>query len=206
MLIKQRFSALSNPKRAGFEHTEKRIQDLSSLVIKSPIQPPIIPTVLDTGVVEVDLAQTIYPYLFIISAFATVEISEDCLKEIPLKFIQHDDYREILRDPFNSPSQEFLPYNLGLASSRLNPSMFVYTGSIDSTAVSSVSVEFIRRPPRVSSGTYTYLDGITYPQTGLSVPEHLQLEVVDLACQLAALSTQNPEYIQLRNQKVLINE
>lgn len=206
MLIKQRFSSLSNPKRVGFEHTEKRIEDLATLVVKYPVQPPIPTTLLDTGVIEADLSQTVYPYLFIISAYANVNIGNDCYKSVPLKFVQHDDHRELLRDPFNSPSLEFIPYNLGLSSTHANPSMYIYTGDLPSTYINTVNVEYIRRPQRVSSGTYQYLDGITYPQTSLQVPEHLHLEVVDLACQLAALAIENPEYVQLRSQKISINE
>lgn len=67
MLIKQRFSHLSNAKRVGFENTQKRVDDLATLVVKYPTQSAITPTIVD-GVGEVDLSLLAYPYLFLVAA------------------------------------------------------------------------------------------------------------------------------------------
>lgn len=122
---------------------------------------------------------------------------------MPLKFVQHDDYRESLRDPFNSPSLEFIPFNFGRASSDTGSSMYIYPGEY---TIPAVYIEYIKYPSRISFGNYTYLDGVVYPEATSELSEHTHPEIVDIACQVAALATENPEYIQLRNQKILIQE
>lgn len=117
--------------------------------------------------------------------------------------MQHDDYLYSFRDPFNSPSLEFIPYNFGLSNSGTGTSMYLYPGEY---TISAVYIEYIKLPSRVSYGNYTYIDGVDYPQSTLELPEHTHQEIVNLACQIAALNTENPEYIQLKNQKIMIQE
>ncbi len=203
LFIKQRYSELSNPKRRGFESTQKRVDDLASLVVKYPLQPGITPTANSGDSLTVELSDLSYPYLHLVAAFADVEISSDCIKKVPLKFTQHDDYRESLLDPFNSPSLEFIPYNQGYSGDGIVSSLYLYPGDLN---VTSVYVEYIRKPTRVFYGGYTYIDGNTYSPTSFETPEHTHEEIIDLAAQLAALNIENPEYIQLKNLKVSISE
>jgi hypothetical protein len=81
--------------------------------------------------------------------------------------------------------------------------MYIYPGDY---FIPSVYIEYIKYPSRVSFGNYTYLDGVNYPQTTLELSDLVHQEIVDLACQIAGLNTENPEYIQLKNQKILIQE
>jgi len=145
----------------------------------------------------------LYDYLHLVSAKADITISADCTKTVPLKFIQHDDYLNALRDPFNSASLEFIPYNFGRASSDSGSSIYIYP---DDYVISQVYLEYLKYPTKMSLGNYVYIDGITYPATTSELPEHLHSEIVDLACQIASLNIENPEYIQLKNQKVFISE
>lgn len=201
VFVKQRFNGLSNNKRAGFENTQKRIDDLSTLVVKYPNQPALTPTLLD-GVYEIDLADLAYTYLFYISG--SVDITKDgCTNSTYLKFVQHDDYKVSLRDPFNSPSLEFIPFNFGRSSTGLNSSIYIYPGDY---TLDNVKIEYLRHPNKASLGNYTYIDGITYPVTDIDLPEHTHSEVIDIACQIAAMNIESPEYIQLKNSKVFIHE
>lgn len=201
--IKQRFNADSNSKRRGFEASQKRIDDLSSLLIKYPLQSDITPINHD-GVYEIPLVTPYlsYDYLHLASARAVVGLN-GCNYELFLKFAQSDDLGTILQDPFNKASLESLPYNIGKSTVGNSSSMYIYPGS---STVISVKPEYIRYPNRVSLGTYSYIDGVTYPQQTLETPEHTHEEIVDLACQIAALNIENPEYIQLKNTKTLIQE
>lgn len=192
-------------KARGFEGDQKRIDDLSTLVIKYPIQPGITPTLLDAEIYEVDLADLSYPYLHLISAFTNVDLGNDCIKSTPLKFIQHDDYREALRDPFNSPSLDFIPYNFGRSTAGNSSAIFIYTSNLSGT-LDKVFVEYIKRPVKVSLGTYQYIDGITYPTTDCELPEHTHSEIVDLACLLAATAIESPEYLQLKTLKMSLTD
>lgn len=186
-------------KRIGFENTSQRIDELSTLVIKYPLQPFIVPT-LDSGVYEVDLSTLTFTYLHLLNAKAEVTLNS-CLSTVPLKFTQNDDLLESLRDPFNSPSLEFLPYNMGRNSSS-TVSMYIYPGDLE---VSKVYIEYLKKPARISLGTYIYIDGIAYPPTNCELPEVSHNQIVDIAAQIASLNIENPEYLKLKSQKVFIN-
>ena len=201
IFIKQRFGEWNN-KNKGFENSTKRIADLAAVTIKYPLQPAIVPA-LDSGVYEVDLTDLSYPYLFYVSGSVDIVDENSCSANTPLKFMQHDDYRESLRDPFNSPSLEFIPFNFGRSSSDTGSSMYIYPGDY---TIPAVYIEYIKYPSRISFGNYVYLDGVTYPEATSELADHTHVEIVDIACQVAALATENPEYIQLRNQKILIQE
>ncbi len=202
MFIKQRFTVF-NPHRMGFEASQKRIDDLSTLVVKYPTQQMLIPTEVSPGIYELKTSFLTFKYLFFLGGYVDATVLDNCNKEIPLKFIQNDDYREALRDPFNSPSLEFIPYNFGISTTDNVPSLYIYSGSY---TINSIKPEYIRYPNKVNLGTYVYIDGITYPPTEFSVPEQTHSEIVDIAVNLAALHTDNPELVQLRSQKILMHE
>lgn len=201
IFTKTKFNGHS-PRGRGFEADKKRVDDLSTLVIKYPLQPALVPT-LDNGVYEVALSDLLYTYLHFISGSVDAVDEDDCLTNVPLKFTQHDDYKDLLRDPFYSPSLEYIPFNYGRSSSSNGASLYIYPGEY---TIPFVYLEYLKYPARVSLGTYTYIDGNIYPETTLDLPEHTHLEIVDIATQVAALSIENPEFIQLKNQKILIHE
>mgnify|MGYP006319950907 FL=1 len=62
-LIVKKYYLGNNASSTAFETTQKRIDDLSSLLIKYPIQPMILPTMINrTGVYELPLNSLLYPY------------------------------------------------------------------------------------------------------------------------------------------------
>lgn len=201
IFVEQRLNPNSNPKRKGFEASQKRIDDLSTLVVKFPLQPYITPTLTD-GIYEVPLDSLDFPYLHLLSAYVELEVADNCLKEVRLKFMQHDDYREALKDPFNSPSLEFVPYNFGRSSTGTS-SIYMYPGIY---SINKVYLEYLKQPRKVSLGTYTYIDGTTKTPTSFELPEHTHSEIIDLACQIASLNVESPEYIRLRQEKVFLHE
>lgn len=202
ILVKTRFNA-HNTKNTGFENTQKRIDDLSTLVVKYPLQPALTPTEIEPGLYELELSSLLYTYLHYIAGKATIEVDTDCLKTAPLKFFQHDDYINALRDPFNSPSLEFIPFNFGRSSSGSGTSIYLYSGDL---IITEVKLDYLKYPARMFYGNYTFIDGVIYPPTTSELPEHLHQEIVDVACQIAALNIESPEYIQLKSQKVFLSE
>lgn len=202
MIFLKRRTSLRNNRSEGFEASSKRINDLSSLVIKANNQPPLIPT-LDSGVYIVDLADLEYNYYQLLDIYASVVVSTECTKTVPLRFVQHDDLRSVLRDPFYNGSLDSIPYNMGRSLSGNSSALFIYPNQL---VISEVYPEYIKYPRKVSYGGYVYLDGITYPETTLEFPEHTHLEIVDIACQIAAMAIESPEYIQLKSQKVFEHE
>ncbi len=202
MIFLKRRTSFRNNRNEGFEASQKRLDDLSTLVVKYPIQPAITP-VLDSGIYIVDFNDLVFDYFQLIDGYVDVTLSPNCVKGVSLKFIQHDDIRTVLRDPFNNASLEAIPYNLGRSLVGNSPAMFIYPGQL---IVSNVYLEYIKRPSKVSYGNYVYIDGTTYPEATLELPEHTHSEIVDIACQIAALNIESPEYIQLKSQKVFEHE
>ena len=199
VLVKTRYGVRNND-RLGFEGNQKRIDDLSSLVIKSPLQPALIPTSHSNGVLEVKLSDLIYPYLFLIRTYGA---SEDCEDLISLKFVQHDDLNYLLDDPFNSPSKFEIPYNFGRSSSSTGSSLYIYPAGVN---LSKVFIDYIKIPRQVNLGNYTYIDGNVLPQTSSELPEHLHNEIVDVAVQIASGIIEHPQYVQLKTQKLFTHE
>lgn len=200
VFLKQRYG-MNNSKHQGFESTQKRIDDLSTLHIKFPEQSGI-PVIFEQGIYEAALNNLKYKYLFFLRAEVDV-LLEGCAKRIPIKFIQSDDLSECLKDPFNSSSLDYIIYNVGRSSLNEGTSIYLYPGKY---TLSTLYPEYVKYPSRITYGNYTYIDGNTYTQTNCELPEQTHPEIVDIAVQLAALNVENPEYIQLKNMKLNIQE
>lgn len=201
VFAKQRYGTTNN-KRQGFETSQKRIHDLATLHIKFPDQPAIT-TTLDSGVYEADLSDLDYDCLVLLRADVNVVVTEDCTKKVPLKFVQSDDLAEALKDPFNKSSLDYVIYNIGRSKTSIGTSLYLYPGNL---TLDEVFVEYLKYPSRISYGGYTYIDGAALVQANCELPEQTHSEIVDIAVQLAALNVQNPEFIQLKNLKLSIQE
>ncbi len=181
----------------GYEQTQHTTDALSSLHIKYPLQPSITPTLLD-GVYEIPLNSLQFEYMQLLRLTANAEFNS-CASSVTLKFTQTDDVSEVLKDPFNAPSTDYIPYNFGRSSANDGSSIYIYPGKY---SILKVNPEYIRYPKRVFFGDYTYIDGTIPAQQGLETPEKTHQEIVDIACLLASLNIENPEYIQLRDRKI----
>ena len=200
VLIKTKYEGL-NPSRTGFEMTQKRIDDLSTIVVKYPEEGLITPTSLGGGVYEVPLASLTHPYWFFIRG--SVEVSDtNCTIEVPLKLIQHDDLSSVINDPFNNSSDEWILFNFGRSNGSSNTSIYLYPGTL---TIDNFKIEYIKKPERMSLGTYQYIDAVTYPAATSELPEQVHTEIVDLAVQIAAGIIENPDYLNMKTQKVLQN-
>lgn len=202
MIIKQRYG-LTNPHKTGFEGSQKRVDDLKSLVIKYPEQPGISPIVHDENTYEVQLDELVYPYWFLIRGTAEV-VFTDCVDKASLRFIQHDDLNYALKDPFNKSSREEILFNFGRSSSDPTvDSIYLYPGGL---FLGAIYLEYIKQPAKLNYGGYEYIDGVVYAQQSSDLPEHIHSEIVDLAVQLAAGIIEDPNYVQLKTQQVFIHE
>lgn len=203
--IKTKYSG-NNVLSTGFETTQKRIDDLSSLVVKYPKQSWITPTELDEGVYEMSLADLEYPYWFFIRGQIEVAVSDSCSKLASLKIIQHDDLNYLLNDPFNNSSIEEVISNFGRStddSTTIKSSLYIYPGNLN---IGRVKLEYIKQPAKLNYGGYAYIDNITYSQQSCELPEHTHPEIVDIAVQIASGIIESPDYVQLKTQKVFSNE
>ena len=189
--IKKRF----NPSNLSFEESLKRIEDLANLVVTYPEQPEFtLPTL--NGVAELKLSTLKYPHLFITNVSVVTE-SPECTVYNTAYFVQHDDLNNVLRNPFRKKD---VFYTYAKTSDSVNTSLYFYN-----LGTSKIRISYIKNPSRISSGGYPYLDGIVYPTTS-SLEVKFPEEVVDIATNLAALNIESPEYVQLRERKLMSNE
>jgi len=202
MIFLKRRTSPRNNRNEGFEASQKHINDLSSVVIKFPLQTGIIPAV-DSGVYSINLSELTYKYYQMINLYVDITVSADCTKSVPLRFVQHDDLQTALRDPFYNGSLDSIPYTFGRSLDNGGSAVYIYPNQL---VVAKVYPEYIKYPNKVNFGGYVYIDGVTYPESTLEFPEHTHSEIVDIACQIAAMNIESPEYIQLKSQKVFEQE
>lgn len=189
LLIRRRMGQ-NNNKVQGFEGNQKRIDDLKTLHVKFPLQPGIVPT-LDSGVYEVDLSDLAHTYYFLTRAYCDVN-DGSCVTQAEVKITQNDDLTEVLRDPFNKPDQFIIPANFGQSSSSNGEgSLYLYPGS---NTIDNVYIEYLRKPLKISLGTYTYIDNTTPAAQTSELPEHLHPELVTQAVELVAIILNDPAH------------
>jgi len=118
-LIIKKYYTGKNGSFTAFETTQKRNDDLSSLVVKYPDQPEIAPIKLDNSVYEIPLKDLTYNYWFFIrGTIKVINIAEkgNCVKTASLKLITHDDLNHALMDPFNNSNMSEVLFNFGRSS------------------------------------------------------------------------------------------
>lgn len=202
VLLKRKYG-INNVYQSGFEMSQKRIDDLSSLHIKFPLQSELS-LITHNGVYELELSSLAYPYLFLTRGWVKAS-SEDCDDiRIKMREIQNDDLEDLLDDPFNKPSTEFIPVNFGRSSDiDGGTSIYLYPGTL---TLNSAFVEYLKQPNRLNFGGYTYLDGTVYTQTSSDMPTQVHPEIVDMAVAIASGIIEHPNYVQLKERKVFNNE
>lgn len=178
-----------NEKLLGYEQTQKLADEFSTLHIKYPLQ-PAVSLISHDGVFEMNLTGLKYPYLRLLNGEVEVLVAPDCKKYVTLKFVQSDDIKIALRDPFNSPSTEFIPYNIGRASDgSASSSLYIYPGTY---TASKAKVEYLKYPTRISFGDYAYIDNIVYPKATSELPQEMHHKIVDKAIELGSIYIMDP--------------
>lgn len=196
IFIKRRYGKLSNPKRKGFEETQKRTDDLSTVSISYPLEPAIVPTEIQNLIYKVSTDNFTYPYMFL-TGIRGVSDDADC-SNIQFKQIRMEELADKLLSPFSGNTAYYM------LSRGDNDEAAIYFHA--SKKIKEVYVSYIKHPSKVSTGNYIHLDGVVYPENSFELPTHTHPEIVDIAAELAALSIQDPAYINTKNQKVLVHE
>lgn len=197
----------------GFEVTQRNIDNLGTLVIKSPStdQPgiPVIPVIGNNGCYEGKLNQTEYPYLFMVRMRVRATKTGCGTRNIEVRQIQHDDLTKVLRSPFEGPSFDW--YRVPAIFAKAQgfegvSSVYFYTN--EDFSIDLMYPEYIKLPRKVFFGGYNSLDGqyiTSDPQVTLDFPEGIHRKIVDLAVLEAQRNISNPNF-QLSLQKVTTND
>ena len=230
VFIKQRYG-VTNIKREGFEETQKRIDDLKTLVVKEDPATPtattipttVVSTTSDVGTYRADLSALAYDYMFLvrITCQSTKTSCQSGTKKLWGIQVQHDDLDTVLYDPFYKPSFEWEEVPLVFGENPDDPTSdrkgAIYLYSDGTFSVDSVFVEYLRHPLRISYADgvvdstgvpigYNYADGTPAAAVqNCELPQHTHKEVVDLAVAIVSGDLDHPMY-QLKAIKMSINE
>lgn len=210
LFTKQRYDK-NNFKKIGFEGNQKRIDDLKTLVIKSPTSQQPAVTVTPTGLntFELKLSDLNYDYLFLVRITAKISKTNCGSKVVSLEQTEHDDLNYILHnDPFRKPSFEWqrVPIVFGRSDQTLDDKGSIYFYTDGTFTITEVYPEYLKVPNKVSFGGYTYLDGSIATKTECDLPEETHREIIDIAVNEISRIIDNPNFMQMKSQKLQINE
>ena len=219
---------LTQTNRSAFEVTEARIQDLKNLHIKCPVpQVGIVPTVIDTTIVETPLNLLTYEMLFVTRIKADITKGL-CTKRVGATPVQTDDLNDALADPFNRPDfnagEVIATYGKSSTdtSTVLNPegTGSVYLYSDGTFSIDTVFIEYIKYPnrmwfgnydvtsdlrPKFAGNAYVYQSGVDTP-VNCELNSHVHPEIVDQAVLIASQLIEDPQLMGAKFQKYIQNK
>ena len=207
----------NNIRLTGFEQEQRRIDDVRTLVIKSPssLQPGLTPITVNSNLYELPLSELgkdpitqtkRFDYYQLIRLRVDISKPGCSNKNIGVTQVQHDDLDEAYLSPFHRPSFEWGDVLTVFGASTNGSdegSIFFYTDNFD---VIRAYPEYIKRPNRVSIGTYTNIDGTPGTVVQCDLPETTHPRITDLAVDIATGVIQSPNMLQYTQMKLKINE
>jgi hypothetical protein len=185
--------------KLGFEVTRQRTDMLSTLVVRRPLQPLLLPTSVDDNVYEFRMANLAFPYAHYLRANILTECG---LAEVRIE--QHDDLNHVLQDPYRKPSKTWLrvvgSVNVDTASNQ--EALYIYTDG-EFSSVTGLHLEYIKIPDKVFFGGYNSIEYVqcvadggsncsslyltaASPTVQCNLPSQYHGLVVDIAVQEAA--------------------
>lgn len=204
MLVKQRYG-LNNNYNVGLEESQKRIEDLKNLLVKSCNDPscesPILPIYLDNvkGIYRYNLNDlTKGKYLIYVSSYLKAKKGK-CIIDIVPKVTQHDDLYSSLFDANFSPSFEWMYVPLVFSENYL----YVYTNN--DFEVGDIYIDYLRYPKEIRYGNYDDENGNPIAQQDCELPDYIHHEVLDLTELLIKKDIESPT-VELANKIIQINE
>jgi hypothetical protein len=191
-----------NPKREGFEETEKRIQDLGELVQNKEISPEV-PSVdnmpngrfyLLPNTLIADNTDYSDVYWFTVFEEAITNMKDTCItsptyntfKRVPIKEINHNEYSALLRDPFNRPNKDKV-WRMRVDGRRTE---LITDGSY---TVSKYHVRYIKKPAPIVLTT-------SLTSTVSELSDHVHRDLLNKTLELALKNTGNFNRFSIESQ------
>lgn len=184
-LINQKYG-INNSQGKGFEASQKRIEDLKTLLVKG-YDNPLIPSLVDSGkfIYRYDLNNLNKQYLYYISSVLSIT-KGSCVLNVPLTIVEHDDIYTSLLDSNYSPSFEwmYVPANFS--------EHYIYVYTNNEFNLGSLHLDYLRYPSKMYYGNYNDIDGNLLAQADCELPEYLHYELLDVVELLIKMDSQNP--------------
>lgn len=182
--VKTRY--VHNHKNETFEETQKRTDDLRTIVTEVTLPPSAIQTPTKPNGILFDLPDGTMGgpdiYWFAINEECEIRY-EDCNgswvdERTGVYAAQHDDYDKMVDDPFNKPNKDVI---LRLMHGRW--AELITDGTF---TINQYFLRYLRKPIR--------LDIITNPTMSCELADHTHQEIVDMAVSLALENIASPRF------------
>jgi hypothetical protein len=195
--IKQRYGG-NNVKNTSFEETQKRTDDLASLVEYDQILPsgstPVFSNATNFFLPE--------GYWFAIREVANVtylDCNQSVTKDVRVDARQHNQLNRILVDPFNRPEKDKV--------FRVMYQNFVSVYHDSNTTINIYKLAYIKEFQKLKIGT-TYVtvdnlnndDPLYYQRLQYWMPLHTHAEIANIAAQMFLERVQDPRYQSILNE------
>lgn len=172
--IKQRYGVTNN-KRQSFEQSQKRIDDLKNLVINIILAPQ--PNNQDNIDVNAQFVELPVDYWFTVQERVDITYKDchgnDVTEKANVRAITHDNFNEVINDPFNKPNNKKVL--------RLMAQGFTELIHAPNVTIDFYNLRYIKKPRRVSlTGNVTF-----------ELSEHTHEEIVNGAVSLALESIES---------------
>lgn len=196
MLIKKKV-ALS-PSGSGFDSSKSRYDDLQVLVVPHTTLPAIEES--NPGIKSFKSRLNGLPgqYMYFVDAYFLCTKGNCGQHRVSGFRIKHADLQPILRNTNTAPSFEYQEIPVTVTADWL----YGYTDGTFS--IDSCHLSYLRYPSKIDIEGYIDFDGLPSLNTDCELPLHLKDELVDIAIQQLAMSTENvpaAQFAQLRIQQ-----
>lgn len=178
--IKQRYG-LNNPKQKGFEESQKRIDDLRSL-IKTEILNPLSNNSknINSNAVFVELPADYWITIQELTNITYTDCGSSVTEDVYTLPIQHNDYSKLIHNPFGKPTNEKIL--------RLTTEDGVELLYPSGATVNNYRLRYIKRPQKMNIRST--------PKVDCELPEMVHQEIVNLSISMAL---ENIEAQRLKN-------
>ncbi len=202
--VKQKFD-VSNADPLGFQETQKRLDDLRTLIREHTYDTVVLEANLGTDpdftTIVVDQGQKWYiqfptgaddsdQYLFLINARIKAKVDATCddstAVETPVRLIKRDVLPRMLRHPFGKSTF------LNPVGAILDDKLYIYGDG--QMVVQEVYIDYIKQPTDIVYGPG--YNPATQVEESCELPDHTHNEIVDMTVRHMAALIQAPNYQQ----------
>jgi len=196
-LIKQKISE-NNIYKLGLDSFKKRYDDLQFLITKDTI--PLSSTSEVKNQFSGDISKMNPKYMFYVDGFIFADRDKCKNRLLHTILIHHADVWIYLNNSLTKPSFEYQETLCTISNDKFE----VYSDSTFTPV--SAELLYIRYPVRIDEIGYENFDGSLSVHRDCELPLHLKDELVDLAVQELAMSTENNIAAQYSQQRISNNE
>lgn len=194
-LVKQKLNP-NNIYKLGVDSFNKRLDDFRNII---PPEYSIDVSKVATDRYLADIS-TAPEYMFFLKCYIVAD-KDTCIDRVlDVNIIPHSDIREWLNSEHLRPSFEYQE-TFGIMSS---DGVEVYTDGV--FIPKQLNLIYIRYPKPVDYPGYIHFNGDESTLVDSDLPEYLRDEIVDLAVQELAMSTDNVNVVEFTNQRIANNE